>query len=446
MEVQPKTLAIIAAAAVLRVVGFLATPHVVEVLSDRVEIATPLSSHKRLLEGLFLYERGISPYDGGVYHQAPLLLVIFEFLPPVFVYTMLDLINAYNLSTIAQRLSLPTPRFHKMDGSQLALAYLFNPFTIISCLGTSTTLFTNAAIIQAVASASEGNAFGAMFALALGSYLSMYPALLLPPLILYWAQAKSRKLQSKTALMLVGIFVASLALLVLASTILVGDLRQFLVSCYGAQISVTDLTPNIGLWWYFFIEIFDAFRSFFIGVFWIHLIGYVGAFTVRLPGQPLYVIIALTGLIAIFKPYPGTADVSLYLGMLPLYKHVMPCEFICCVHHIDTDSYSDKVHLPRGFCAALFGLARACLLSHMDLCWLRECELLLCNNLGLESRTRHVGRRQSICCAKRRVGNAETRDERQRSTPDISSNNVPSTLHRSRFIAALLTISRTLVP
>lgn len=326
MDVRPRTLAIIAAAAILRVVAFVATPQVIETLSDRVEIATPLSSHKRLLEGLFLYERGISPYDGGVYHQAPLLLVIFEFLPPVVVYTIQDLVNAYNLSMIAQRLTLPSPRFHKMDGSQLATAYLFNPFTIISCLGTSTTLFTNTAIIQAIASASAGNAFGAMFALALGTYLSMYPALLLPPLILYWAQSRATGLKIQTAVSLTGIFLASLALLILASTVLVGDLWQFLASCYGAQISVTDLTPNIGLWWYFFIEIFDAFRSFFIGVFWIHLIGYVGAFTVRLPDQPLFVMIALTGLIAIFKPYPGTSDVSLFLGMLPLYKHIMPCE------------------------------------------------------------------------------------------------------------------------
>lgn len=326
MTIQAKTVAIIAAAAILRVIAFVATPQVVEVLSDRVEIATPLSSHKRLLEGLFLYERGISPYDGGVYHQAPLLLVIFEFFPPVLVYTILDLLNAYNLATIAEGLNLPSPRFQKMDGSQIALAYLFNPFTIISCLGTSTTLFTNTAIIQAVASASAGNAFGSMFAIALGTYFSMYPALLLPPLMLYWTQSKSSKFEIKTVVSLFGMFAASLILLVLMSTILVGNLWEFVASCYGAQISVTDLTPNIGLWWYFFTEIFDPFRSFFIGVFWIHLVGYVGAFTVRLPGQPLFVITALTGLIAIFKPYPGTSDVSLYLGMLPLYKHVMPCK------------------------------------------------------------------------------------------------------------------------
>lgn len=328
MGFEAKTAAIFVAAAVFRLGIFVLLPEIVTVLSDRVEIATPVSSYKRLREGLFLFERGVSPYDGGVYHQAPLLLVIFELLPPAVVFTGLDLLNAYNLVVIAQRLKLPSPRFSKLDGNQLALAYLFNPFSIASCLGSSTTIFTNAAILQAIAGAFIGNAFGAMFATACATYLSLYPALLLPPLILQWArsrsQSQSAQLQLSTVLSLLGLFTGTLAILLLSSAFLVGNFKDFVVSCYGAQITVTDLTPNIGLWWYFFIEIFDAFRSFFIGVFWIHLIGYVGALTVRLPDQPLFVIIALVGLITIFKPYPSTSDVSLYLGVVPLYRHIMP--------------------------------------------------------------------------------------------------------------------------
>jgi len=326
MGFEAKTAAVFVAAAVLRLGVFVFLPDIVTVLSERVEIATPVSSYKRLLEGLFLFERGVSPYDGGVYHQAPLLLVVFELLPSAVIFTGLDLLNAYSLVTIAQRFRSPSPRFSKLDSSQLALAYLFNPFSIISCLGSSTTIFTNAAILQAVANACAGNAFGTMFAIACGTYLSLYPALLLPPLMLQWAQSKSVQIRIGTIFSLFGIFVGTLAVLLTSSALLVDSFVDFVVSCYGAQITVTDLTPNMGLWWYFFIEIFDAFRAFFIGVFWIHLIGYVGALSVRLPDQPLFVIIALVGLITIFKPYPSTSDVSLYLGVLPLYKHIMPCK------------------------------------------------------------------------------------------------------------------------
>lgn len=33
------------------------------------------------------------------------------------------------------------------------------------------------------------------------------------------------------------------------------------------SLTVSDLTPNVGLNWYFFTEMFDHFRSFFVGTF-----------------------------------------------------------------------------------------------------------------------------------------------------------------------------------
>jgi phosphatidylinositol glycan class U len=323
-----KTVAIYAGAVFLRLLVFYAFPHLPDFLSTQVEISTPISSFKRLQEGLFLYQNGLSPYDGGVYHQAPLLLVIFEILPSTVVFVGLDILNAVALHTIADSLRLPSPRFSKLDGSLIAAAYLFNPFTILSCLGKSTSIFTSAAIIQAVLNAQSGNAMRAMFGLAIGTYLSMYPALLLPPtlLMVHLSQGKSATLTTS-----IISFAGALAALLGTTPILTTNFGDFLASCYGAQITVPDLTPNVGLWWYFFIEIFDSFRDFFIGVFWLHLVGYVGGMTLRLQNQPLFVITSLLGLMAIFKPYPSIADVSLYLGFLPMYSHVLPCEFSCTI-------------------------------------------------------------------------------------------------------------------
>ena len=60
-------------------------------------------------EGLFLYNHNVSPYDGGVFHQAPLLLPFFSLLPnyatwPVFtnlLYILVDLLSAVSLMRIA---------------------------------------------------------------------------------------------------------------------------------------------------------------------------------------------------------------------------------------------------------------------------------------------------------------------------------------------------------
>jgi GPI-anchor transamidase subunit U len=61
-------------------------------------------------EGLFLYTHNVSPYNGGVFNQAPLLLPLFAMLPDpkVFplptdiMYIIMDLIGAYSLVQIAE--------------------------------------------------------------------------------------------------------------------------------------------------------------------------------------------------------------------------------------------------------------------------------------------------------------------------------------------------------
>jgi len=48
-------------------------------LSERPELATPLTSWKRVTEGLALRRAGVAPYEGDVYHETPLMLRMVEF-------------------------------------------------------------------------------------------------------------------------------------------------------------------------------------------------------------------------------------------------------------------------------------------------------------------------------------------------------------------------------
>lgn len=48
---------------------------------------------------------------------------------------------------------------------------------------------------------------------------------------------------------------------------------------YTDRLTLPDLTPTIGLGWYFFIEMFDHFRAFFVGVFQLHVLCYVAPVT-----------------------------------------------------------------------------------------------------------------------------------------------------------------------
>jgi phosphatidylinositol glycan class U len=334
-----------AGAALLRLALFVVFPDLPDLLTGRVEVSTPVTSFKRLQEGLFLYNHNGSPYDGGVYHQAPLLLPLFSLLPdvkiwPIFtalLYIAVDLLSAEALMNIAesgeasQSRLFSSPRKSKRTSPWVvAAAFLFNPFTIATCVGRPTSVFSNCVILHAISKAIYGSPVSAVVALAFASYLSMYPILLLPPVLLLaydrWPDANRQQKGAVSTFLTstLGAFFGFSACLLGLSYILTGGSWEFLSRTYGIQLTLTDLTPNVGLWWYFFIEMFDSFRAFFLAVFWLHLSTYVGGLSIRLRAQPLAVLTLLTGIFSIFKPYPSVADASLFMAMLPLFRHVLP--------------------------------------------------------------------------------------------------------------------------
>ncbi|KAH8779420.1 GPI transamidase-like protein component PIG-U [Hyaloscypha finlandica] len=342
MNIDRRKATLFGAAAAVRLLLFTSFPSLPDLLTARVEISTPVTSFKRLQEGLFLYNHNVSPYDGGVYHQAPLLLPLFSLLPssatyPAFTYLLyiiLDLLSANALMCIAEsgeavssKLFTSPRKDKRWSNFAIAAAFLFNPFTIASCIGRPTSVFTTCAILHAISKAVNGNSFTAMFALSFAAYLSMYPILLFPPLALLCYDRRPPLKNSESIYSFVignAVAVGGLLYSLLHMSSLITGSWEFLSSTYGVQLLLPDLTPNVGLWWYFFIEMFDSFRNFFLGVFWIHLSSYVAGLTIRLRRQPLFVLTLLLGIFAIFKPYPSISDTSLFLAMLPLYRHVFP--------------------------------------------------------------------------------------------------------------------------
>lgn len=293
-------------------------------------------------EGLFLYNHNVSPYDGGVFHQAPLLLPFFSLLPsyatwPIFtnlLYILADLLSAVSLMKIADsgeavssKLFTSPRKGTRWPNTQVAAFFLLNPFTIAVCIAQPTYVFTTCAILYAISRAVVGAQFTSMFALAIASYLSMYPILLLPPLILLCHDrrplGKDTKSTATSALGSVTLFMASIFMTLQMSWLVTGS-WDFLPATYGIQLLLPDLTPNIGLWWYFFIEMFDSFRLFFLGVFQLHLLSYTPGLTIRLRPSPLLALTVLLGLHSIFAPYPSLASTVLFLSLLPLYRHLFP--------------------------------------------------------------------------------------------------------------------------
>ncbi|KAI9656185.1 MAG: hypothetical protein M1821_004847 [Bathelium mastoideum] len=347
MAIDRRKAILLGSAAAIRLILFAGFPALPDLLTGRVEISTPVTSFKRLQEGLFLYTHNVSPYDGGVFHQAPLLLPLFSLLPDVqrypfatnVFYTVVDLLCANALMQLSETELATSSRYFTSprrklawDAVSIGASFLFNPFTILTCLARSTSVFTNLFIFLATMKAAQGASSTYIIALSFASYLSLYPVLLFPPLALlcYDRQASSvPKSETPTnptifAVTQLTLLAAGIGALLYLSHLLTGFSWEFVPSTYGVQLLLPDLTPNVGLWWYFFIEMFDSFREFFLGVFWLHMASYVGGLSFRIRKQPLFVATTLLGIFAVYQPYPSISDTSLYFAFLALYRHIIP--------------------------------------------------------------------------------------------------------------------------
>jgi phosphatidylinositol glycan class U len=146
-------------------------------------------------------------------------------------YTTIDMLIAHALSLITfykqQRdvHKLEDERDQKpIDPSTVAALYLFNPLTILSCVAKSTLLFTNLSIAMALLSALKQKSRPAMFWIALASYFSFYPVMLVPALLLI--------LSGSFQLSLALVFAGWMGALFVVSRVFVGS-WDFIQATYG---------------------------------------------------------------------------------------------------------------------------------------------------------------------------------------------------------------------
>ncbi|KAM0786779.1 hypothetical protein ACM66B_002213 [Microbotryomycetes sp. NB124-2] len=315
-------------------------------LVNRNELATPLTSWTRLKEGHFLASQlGQNPYNGGSFHHAPLLLLLGPLTNDTTlakyashaVWLVCDIVTAYGVNRIAtgrERALDSDSGEQSWSATASASVYLLHPFTVATGLARSTIVFSNALVVWSVATALEGSLVPACFLLSLATHVSMYPALLLPPLVLLAQQRFRTATVSKAAVTGTLAFGAHQATVLALSRWTTGS-WDYLDSVYKVALAVPDLTPTIGLAWYFFIEMFDHFRAFFVGVFQLHVLIYVAPLTYAFRRDPLFALVLLVGVISIFKSYPSLGDFALWHGLLATYSemaaHLSRPLFLVCL-------------------------------------------------------------------------------------------------------------------
>lgn len=173
------------------------------------------------------------------------------------------------------------------------------------------------------------------------AHTSMYGAVLVVPAALSIEHQRSRKQHTNkyiainfssfdfagSVMISCTTFFAFFGLFSYLSSWLVDFSCDWINGTYLFQLSVTDLTPNVGVFWYFFTEMFDHFRHFFLWTFQINAFIYTLPIAVCLRNNPYMVFFLQLVLLSILKPYPSISDLALYLPLLVQWSHLKQCEY-----------------------------------------------------------------------------------------------------------------------
>eukprot|EP00210_Caulerpa_lentillifera_P006160 g5887.t1 len=94
--------------------------------------------------------------------------------------------------------------------------------------------------------------------------------------------------------------------------------HHWMLETYWFQFRLEDLTPNMGLYWYFFTEMFPFYRPFFLFVFHTMCFVFLIPLCLRFNDQPLLVLFLQSIIQSMLRPYPTIGDYSLLciLGLI----------------------------------------------------------------------------------------------------------------------------------
>ncbi|KAK6726621.1 hypothetical protein RB195_004756 [Necator americanus] len=285
-------------------------------LLKRAELTSPLVSYRRLQDGIAMYRDGISPYEGDLFHFQPFVLRLFSSISlsenvMFTIFMGIDCLTALLLSISATFYGKENRSNHPEHLGQLVLkCYLFNPITIACSTVLSISVLHNFIAAGIVYFFSTGLLFPCVVLLNVFASLSLYPVIILGSILLRFPSLQER-------LLAIGGIIIGFTSIVLFNWLLNGMNWSFIEDTYGFILKVDDLTPNVGLVWYFFTQVFEHFRAFYLAVFQINLLVYVVPLLLSLRKDAhLHLVISLL-LVAVFSSYPTLNDASVYLALLP---------------------------------------------------------------------------------------------------------------------------------
>lgn len=237
---------------------------------------------------------------------------------------------------------------------KVGILYLLNPFSILCCVGRSIGVIDNFLVSLLLLSAITNQRMISCLVAALLTYQCLHCVVLIIPVFMILEQQRVKeRIESNSSHESTGtkkkntwlstdfsvnyscktvwfsilwsfiIFCTFFIALLVISFHVMNQSWDFMNNTVYFLLSVPDLTPNIGMFWYFFTEMFDHFRTFFLCVFQINSILYAIPLAVTLKGNPYFLFLINLILLTILKPYPSVSDIAMYFSLIPQFSHLV---------------------------------------------------------------------------------------------------------------------------
>ncbi|CEL60844.1 Phosphatidylinositol glycan anchor biosynthesis class U protein OS=Homo sapiens GN=PIGU PE=1 SV=3 [Rhizoctonia solani AG-1 IB] len=337
-----KVVVVIFALVALRLALF--TTPIPRLIQDDYQLASPVTSFSRLKEGIFLLEKGIDPYTGGVFLHSPLFLALFSTVFPLsnlgsaILWSALDGITAWCLVSLWRiRSSIRDDRKEVL----ISAIYLLNPYNILPTLARSTSTIDVALTVLTLLFACQKRTGPALVTLATLVHVSLPSVLIVVPAIMLLvdvrapasmlanpttgnktekdgADAISNRSSHWKAIFMAVEWAVYMAVLAFSGHLATGS-WNWVWRSWGAVVTMSDATPNCGLWWYFFTEMFDHYRPFFLFAFSAHPLIYIAPICMKFRHDPFYAAYLLLGISATLKSYPTLADAGLFISLMSIF-------------------------------------------------------------------------------------------------------------------------------
>jgi phosphatidylinositol glycan class U len=210
------------------------------------------------------------------------------------------------------------------------LMYYCNPVAILVASCAPSPSFQgviNMFILIAVRMSILSNTIGAKrrailstLSLAFAAYMEPYHVVYLIPVSILIGRSNGGGSQLNRGLVVTTIasFFFWFGLLHAVSTLFVEDYATVWAKTYGYVHGFFDMSPNMGLSWYFFIQMFDRFRRYFVAMFTLLQFIFVAPLTIRLRDYPIVLTTAFFLLGTLFKPLQTLYDAALGLALVAM--------------------------------------------------------------------------------------------------------------------------------